>query len=90
MDDSERKILRVRWSYSNDFLVFDLSALAFHASKLDPTKRGIVGVASIEFMPCRLYVPSNNLFQFYFKSCVKLSLTGMSHFHQNKVESFSL
>lgn len=50
MDDSERKILRVRWSYSNDCLVFDLSALAFHASKLDPTKRGIVGVASIEFM----------------------------------------
>ena len=50
MDDSERKILRVRWSYSNDCLVFDLSALASHASKLDPTKRGIVGVASIEFM----------------------------------------
>ena len=51
MDDGEQKILGVRWSYSNDCLVFDLSDLASHASNLDPTKRSIVGVASRVYDP---------------------------------------
>lgn len=41
----------VRWRYANDCLVFDLSDLAFHANKLDPTKRSIVSVASRVYDP---------------------------------------
>ena len=76
MDDGEQKILGVRWSYSNDYLVFDLhvSDLTSHASKLDPTKRSIVGVASRVYDPVSLVSPVTIRFKVLFQELCQAKL----------------
>lgn len=78
MDDGEQKILGVRWSYVSDCLVFDLHGLAPHASKLDPTKRSNVGVASRAYDPVGFVSP---VLRLYFKSSVRRGLIGTSLSH---------
>jgi len=67
MDDGEQKILGIRWSYSNDCLLFDMNELASHASKLDPTKRGIVGIASRVYDPVGFVSPVTIRFKVLFQ-----------------------
>ena len=74
VDDGEQKILGVRWSYSNDCLVIDLSELASHASKLDPTKRSIVGVASRVYDPVGLVSPVTIRFKVLFQELCQAKL----------------
>ena len=67
MDDGEQKILGISWSYSNDCLLFDMNELASHASKLDPTKRGIVGIASRVYDPVGFVSPVTIRFKVLFQ-----------------------
>ena len=57
VDDGEQRILGIRWSYTKDCLLFDMKDLVSHASKLNPTKRGIVGVASGVYDPVGFVSP---------------------------------
>ena len=57
VDNGEQRILGIRWGYITDCLLFDMKDLALHSSKLDPTKRGIVGVASRVYYPIGFVSP---------------------------------
>ena len=76
MDAGEQKILGVRWSYSNinDCLVFNLNDLASQASKLDPTKRSIVGVASRVHDPVGFVSPVTIRFKILFQELCEARL----------------
>ena len=67
IDVGEQKVLGVRWSYSADCLVFEFSDLASQASKLDPTKRSIVGVASRFYDPVGFVFPVTICFKMLFQ-----------------------
>ena len=74
MDVGEQKILGVRWSYSNDCLIFDLNDLASQASKLDPTERSIVGVASRVYDPVGFVSPVTIHFKILFQELCEAKL----------------
>ena len=74
MSNGEQKILGVRWSYSSDCLVFDLNDLASHASKLNPTKRNIVGVASRVYDPVGFVSPVTIRFKVLFQELCEARL----------------
>ena len=74
MSNGEQKILGVRWSYSSDCLVFDLNDLASHASKLNPTKRSIVGVASRVYDPVGFVSPVTIRFKVLFQELCEAKL----------------
>ena len=67
VDDGEHRILGIRWDYTTDCLLFDMKDLALHASKLDPTKRGIVGVASRVYDPVGFVSPVTIRFKVLFQ-----------------------
>ena len=67
VDDGEQRILGIRWGYTTDCLLFDMKDLALHASKLNPTKRGIVGVASRVYDPVGFVSPVTIRFKVLFQ-----------------------
>ena len=81
VNDGEQRILGIRWSYITDCLLFDMKDLALHASKLDPTKRGIVFVASRVYDHIVFVSPVMSGLRYCSRSCVTPKLAGMNLSH---------
>ena len=67
IDDSEQKILGVRWNFMSDEFIFDLSHIVNQTRGIIPKKRNIVGVASKIFDPLGILTPITIRFKMLFK-----------------------
>ena len=74
VDDGEQRILGIRLSYTKDGLLFDMKDLALHASKLDPTKRGIVCVATRVYDPIGFVSPVTIRFKVLFQELCEANI----------------
>ena len=69
--DSEQKVLGIRWNFVQDELIFDLNQLAILVKKIEPTKRQIVAITTKFYDPLGFISPIVIQFKVLFQAmCV--------------------
>jgi len=67
MSIGEHKILGVPWNPTNDYLNFDVAALARLASSLQPTKRNVISLIGRFYDPLGFLAPVTIKFKVFFQ-----------------------
>ena len=68
LQDSEQKVLGIRWNFIQDELIFDLNELAILVKRIEPTKRQIVAITTKFYDPLGFISPVVIQFKILFQA----------------------